>query len=743
MSLSPVQAQWGINETSRTFLTTITGVLAAAASDNVQALAIVACEQFGNTLAICDETAHKVESAIVPTPQPATILFLKAAVGYSPNDSATQLGKSMAGVRFLGLAAALATSFDLFDGAKTLSIMLRSSASNPTPLPTVRQLRDLLASLQPRCYRGGFSESVVGWQIILQKEAMPYVLTDEGQSGDWSNFIFKSAPSPEMVVKLVDVFRLVARMGESTITGATIKAGAAAAWVAAFIKWCLGLPPSIRMEDNQQLLKQPGSVITLVIPTTPEDFQKGLEITIHDSFDNLDQLIAPPSLRAFSGMATIEKYGEWLQESFGLRDKSLRALHEALEFVIPQALGMLKWSELELPSQQLHHSPLHGGTDASISGCTLDPLPNIRKIAYVYSKLLAPARTPKFATLSDHMLIADLPLVSRYLASLSQTCPCSQCRGKMEGHASQRRTVCRKDEFFELISFITIDIFVLSLFRSPQPLLIKLSHERESSNQLERHIFRLAKTGNANFPVTGFGLSYAMNLLDWARAMVGHKVGAEDEDGNTVLTSGNGQVIYPSLFDTFNIERQGYMELTSYQGVLSYQGETYQTAIAKDGDFSPDELLSLNPSCPTQVSVPLNAFPNLEVFWKVGVQDNRELSVILSVRSRTGYLSSVTMHPMDLLFNLEKTLLLERCPHDGHAGITPTDRFCSYNSPLDAHQEACNSSSHVDIIPVGYANDLRCFSLACTSVPVVLRKNACIACCLDLCREAAVHVLIL
>jgi hypothetical protein len=720
MSFSPIQAQWAIDQSSRTFLSN--GVLEAASIDNIQAVAIVVCEQFGNTLPICDETSRKVETAIVPTPQPATILFLEAAVGYSPHDSTTQFGKSMAGVRFLVLSAALIASFDLFDGAKTLDAMLRSSASDLTMLPTVRQLKDLLASLQPRSYRAGFSESVVGWQMILQNEAVPCILADEGHLGDPSRFLFKSAPSPEMVIQLVDVLRQVARIGESTITGATIKAGAAAAWVVAFIKWCLGLPPTIYVEDNRQPPRQSDSVITLVIPKTPERLQRGLEITIHDRLNDIGQLIAPPSTRPFSGMVTVKNYGSWLLESFGLRGTSLRALHEALEYLIPQALGTLKWVHFDHPREDAYGAQLHQRMDTSVGGCTLHPLPDTHEILDAYVKLLSPVRTPRLATTNGHMIIADLPLVSQHLVSLSQTCPCSGCRGATQGHADLRKVFCRQDEFFELASFITVDIFALSLFRFPDLLLIKLSRERESHNSLERAIFHLAKSGDTDYQSTAFG-SHTMNLLKWARSMVGHKVSAEDEHGNTIVTSGYGQVIYPTLLDTLDVEIRGYMGITSYQGVLIHKGEIYETVIANNGDSTQDEPLKLNSPSTRKVSTPWNAFTNLEVFWNVGVQDSRELFISLSVRSRTDRLSVVSMHPMDLFFALDRTLLIERCPHDGAVGITPTNLFCSHTSPLDTHQDACNSLSHVDVIPVSDANDLRCFSLVCTRVPAVLRKN--------------------
>lgn len=56
--------------------------MVAATSDNVQVLAIIACERFGNTLAICPETCHKIETVVLPTPQPAPVAFLRGVVGF-------------------------------------------------------------------------------------------------------------------------------------------------------------------------------------------------------------------------------------------------------------------------------------------------------------------------------------------------------------------------------------------------------------------------------------------------------------------------------------------------------------------------------------------------------------------------------------------------------------------------------------------------------------------------------------
>jgi hypothetical protein len=80
------------------------GVIAAATSDNVQPLALQACERFGNTLAMASETRAKIER-LIKSPKPVAT-FLGAYIGYSAGDCATQLVRSLAGVQFLALAAA-------------------------------------------------------------------------------------------------------------------------------------------------------------------------------------------------------------------------------------------------------------------------------------------------------------------------------------------------------------------------------------------------------------------------------------------------------------------------------------------------------------------------------------------------------------------------------------------------------------------------------------------------------------
>jgi hypothetical protein len=52
MSTQPLALQWSLQETTSSALSVARGVMRAATSDNIQALALLACERFGATLAL-------------------------------------------------------------------------------------------------------------------------------------------------------------------------------------------------------------------------------------------------------------------------------------------------------------------------------------------------------------------------------------------------------------------------------------------------------------------------------------------------------------------------------------------------------------------------------------------------------------------------------------------------------------------------------------------------------------------
>lgn len=127
LNMGAVTGTWALQETANSTISVAKGLIKAASSDNIQALALLACKAFGVTLAICPETCLKVERIAGMHHRSATVKFLKAQIGYSSGDPAAHLALDASGVRFLGLAVTLNT-FGAFQGALALDSMLASSA---------------------------------------------------------------------------------------------------------------------------------------------------------------------------------------------------------------------------------------------------------------------------------------------------------------------------------------------------------------------------------------------------------------------------------------------------------------------------------------------------------------------------------------------------------------------------------------------------------------------------------------
>ena len=105
---------------------------------------------------MCPETCQKIEKIMI-TPEATPIGFLRASVEFHADDCASQLSKSLAGVQFLELAAALVSSLDPFAAGNILELLLKKSSSDRTLLPSAKQLKALLESLEPR-----FADSIIG-----------------------------------------------------------------------------------------------------------------------------------------------------------------------------------------------------------------------------------------------------------------------------------------------------------------------------------------------------------------------------------------------------------------------------------------------------------------------------------------------------------------------------------------------------------------------------------------------------
>ena len=208
MASHAISPGWALHETTNGMLTVAKGVLTAATSDNIQPLALLAAEAFGNTLAICQQTQLLVEKEARKQHTSYVVKFLKAKIGYSAHDSAIQLSSSNAGVRFLSLAAALLCTSSNFAGAQALDLMIKSTAKKDQLLPTLLQLQDLLGALDYKLLRTRFADDIVGWKTFLfeHPNCPPHVRQGIRHT--------PLHPPVDELEKLVDAFRTIERVGE-------------------------------------------------------------------------------------------------------------------------------------------------------------------------------------------------------------------------------------------------------------------------------------------------------------------------------------------------------------------------------------------------------------------------------------------------------------------------------------------------------------------------------------------------
>ncbi len=295
---------------------------------------------------------------------------------------------------------------------------------------------------------------------------------------------------------------------------------------------------------------------------------------------------------------------------------------------------------------------------------------------------------------------------------------------------------CSKQQFFRSLSFIIMDIFALSLFDSTSTLLLRLSVDRENGIGMEMRVSDVLKTGDSR----DFD---DLDLIAWARNMAGHVLQGEN---SVVISSSKGQAIYPKVFDTLRFQKQGYLELCCLPRVLRYGGETYDVVsyTANDMEVVGDQP-KFNPVDFTRpVSQPLNLCRHFDLSWSISVQDNQELRARLSVRTKTAGNFRIHEDPLSLLRNMKNTLLVDGCPHDPRAKLERADQFASYSCPWERHLGPPGTTSHVDVVAVDSADGLRCFALAYeAAVPIVVRRNSCLSCCLNVCRGNDIRVLIL
>jgi len=712
--------------------------MSAATSDNIQALALLACERFGATLAMCPETCDKIERLIVKVPMPVRV-FIGAYIGYSAGDSAAQLVKSKAGVQFLALAAALVTTTSPFQGGLALEVMLENSATDKTLLPTSRQLKDLLAVLEHRLVASRFADTVVYCANLLS-ELPP---DPKDRQNFWKSEAFY--PDPEGMAKLVDAFRQLNRIGDAT--SLLLKTTACTPWVIAFTNWCLGVFPTIQLDDGTAILEQPTSRVT-VIASKDSEHCPGLEITIHrDLRSPADLITARWHPELWTGMVSIAQYWQWLRQeyNFGL-DLASRCLEEALPYALNQIICLLRTSSYGKFDPQL---PLYEWQRLQLesSGSTIDeeslslvanPFPTDTIVADMLRKFLGLSTHVILRPLPSGTLLADLPVVALYIADLRKRCTCKDCAKVSKSNFK----ICDAKFLFDRLAFVIADLLSLSLFELPDNLLVHLEHHRGGNSNFKQAIYTIITTGMPE--VCNIGL-----ILKWTLKLIGHDIevgtAVVGDQRKWVISSEKGQVAYPRLFETCDIPRRGYLTLSWGPGLLRYQKQIYPRGVSQPHTTAGRDPVTQG-SQSLQVDRPRHLLPAYKLAWLVAQRDDY-LEISVTLRNETDQRTSGSNRPYTILQNIAQSLVLEACQHHPSTLLDRPDGFAAYTGPLSPQHPKYNSVGESNVSCVAVEGDAGLALLALSEYPapfpMVVRGMACLRCALGVCRRSTFAVLIL
>ncbi|RSL95572.1 hypothetical protein CEP52_011956 [Fusarium oligoseptatum] len=707
--MSGLPLQWNLDRTVESAVQTLVGILKAASSDNVQGLALIACEKLGSTLAICDQTMQSVKIQAVDAPSSPTSTFLKAKVGFSKNDCANQLATTQAGLRFLALATAMITTMDFYAGAQALEQMLRDEKLPAEETPPLPHLRDLLATLGARAEQSNFTKSVLQYQRIVKHHLGQIPRHDGGDKA----LLVSAAPSPEVVAGLVKVMRSVQRVGDADITGATIRVGAAAPWVIAFVNWCLGAPPSVYFEHDEDALWEQSTVSSSVnVIILKDDIRRPVEAIIHHQLEDITQLLGEFSGKTLKYMVGIDDYVNWLLDDLGFKrynddkfnEAQVRLLHEVLSSAIPQILLTVKCGTFGRLGQTPNPVRWASSLKSAASDFYCSPLPAVDVISKSCRTFLQGCDMDlDFCPPEPNRPVHALPLVAIHLKSLTETCECKSCCKSMKRPIQDAlgEEWCTKESFFRSLSFLITDIFAFSLYGCDSSLkVIKAQSREKNAMAFQRAIWKFLQNGTLTNPIN------PMDLLDWARNLAGHggtKIGKE----GLIMTYKAGQVIYPAIFESFELSRQGYLHLYALKGTLKFNKIPYDT-VSSPGFPAPVERRGDPAGFPRggPVSKPLNLLEGFEFSWDVTPLDGKEIHAYMMLREKKGELL-FKRDPLILLQSFANTLIMGNCAHDYESKLPYEDWECSPCVPWDDHTKAVASASKVNAVAVASSKELR------------------------------------
>lgn len=713
----PVSAQWSLSTTGNDLIAAGRGLFEAATSDDVQPIALLACEALGATLAISTETSAKVHQLCSQTGH-TVLRFMKAQVGWRKGDSGWYLAQSDAGLRFLGLAACLVT-MDHWMAAQVLKNIITDTAADKKLVPTTHQLQQLLRALDARLARAGFVNEVIGCEALLP---------DGPPDKDNPNYM----PTQETIGALATTCATLGRIGQSDrIARLYVSNTKEVGWILAFIKWTLGQLPT--MVAYGQVFLKGYPQFEILLGEVNKDTYHHNKLIILNRVNQLADLVKelPSAFLETSpanGLISIRSYGQLLLRDFDFDHQESTKIYRSQK-IIPIACR-IAYDRMKFPTALIAADL---GTDTNYTTSTAS-LWNLRRIEEVMQDLLGncDAKIPR----------STAPLTRNDLNEvIRSSCVCGYCRT-----ATLPSGMCPyQDKSWRLISSCVSDIFALSIIESLDPnynILVASSHESYGDAS------ELSDMFNASLKESKTQSINASLVFERALVLLGHGL-AHEVGLDRLMSSRRGQCVWLKTLETFTLTSDDMMRVVCLSGELNWDDERYDEATSQS-ELSPTQRVGLiTPMLKildTGKISPLDNFKRLKIEWRVWPVQ-RQLQLSLLVQGEPKY----DLLPPRLLCTMRQEPVFVNCSHFRKAPFNLDDlAFPPRILPIGPDNVALLPPRYKPVTPkhdfvrVAHTdrNDaMRILALALNRTAVV-REDACLACCYDACIRLDLDLII-
>jgi hypothetical protein len=573
------------------------------------------------------ESCAKAHLLCSQTQESTVVAFLKAQIGYRKGDSGWQLSQSDAGLRFLALTACLLT-IDWWGASVTLRQLIIDSAADRMLVPSSHQIKQLLEAVNYRLARSGFADNVIGWGVWPDKNAK-------------NTAICHSPPSSTTLIKLIKAISNLARLGQTHSVHVKVYL-TESAWIIAFIKWCLGAPPTVILQHGAPGLVQDDCQV-FVYPLADERAgASGATIIAMDDLGAITELLSdlPSGSGDFNAMLRVPSFAYRLLRYFGPEDSlKYRAGREAIMYGCRPVLDNFKpgyTGEVDVPSENTTglsrpaiSSEEETGMLLKLSALQGTLFPDEDVIAGALAQFLGLNSNPTtLKQVAPNTLVEDLPSIQMVKTLVQASCPCMSCLGTTK--VPKQR--CAFELYMRTVSYCVATIFLISLLIPSDPDGVFLRYHASAPNTFNGFasaVYECIQNKGAQTCEIAFVVHEVLKF-------VGHREELDVGDKTWIMSALHGQTVYPEVLGNLTLRRSGLLRLLCVPGSLTWRNEAYSLV-----GIPPAELYYDDSSADEEENVQ-ETFPNLEM--KV----ERKKTESISRSSRSSRLAGPKSHAGDM-----------------------------------------------------------------------------------------------